>query len=360
MTNPSQSAFPTPPSSIDKLSYPFEEVPEKSTIMEVASGVFWIRMPLKFSLDHINLWLLDDGDGWVLVDTSMDTPDMREIWEEIIAQYCQNKPIKRVFCTHMHPDHVGLAGWLVEKFDSDLLMSRLEYLTCRVLAADTGKSAPPEGIKFYRQHDMSDAFIEGYKKMFGAFGRVIYRMPQNYTRMKDRDILTIGGRDWEMIGGNGHSPEHLCLYCADLGVFITGDQVLPKISSHIGTFPTEPASDNLTDWIESCAAIKQRVPENVLVLPAHNTPFYGLHVRLQNLIDNHENALMRLLAILETPHKASDNVLFKQLFKRKIDETNLGMALSETLSHLNCLINRGLVRHSQDEKGVLWYEAVKA
>ncbi len=344
----------------EKINYPLEALPEKGEIKQVVEGVFWIRMPLFFSLDHINLWLLDDGDGWILVDTSIHTKDMVEIWEMLIEKYCQNKPIKKVICTHMHPDHVGMAGWIVERFGCALLMTRLEYLTCRVLAADTGRPAPPEGISFYQQHAMPEHFVENYKKLFGSFGKVIYAMPQSYQRLDDADILTIGGRQWEIVVGNGHSPEHASLYCKDLDVFITGDQVLPKISSHIGTFPTEPDADNLSDWLDSCAKLKERVPDTVLVLPAHNTPFYGLHVRLQKLIESHEKALSRILKLLSTPRNANDSDLFSNLFKRKIDDTNLGMALSETLSHLNCLMKRGLIERRQDENGILWYHAVRS
>lgn len=341
----------------DKLSFPFDAVPEKGEMVAVADGVFWIQMPLFFELNHINLWMLDDGDGWVLVDTSIHTKDMCTIWETLIEKYCQDKPIKKVICTHMHPDHVGMAGWLVERFDCELVMTRLEYLTCRLLAADTGKPAPPEGLSFFRKHAMPESFLENYEKMFGGFGKAIYRMPQSYKRIEDRDILRIGGHDWEVVVGNGHSPEHASLYCAALDVFITGDQVLPKISSHIGTFPTEPDSDNLSDWLESCANIPIRVPDTVLVLPAHNTPFFGLHARLTNLIENHEKALARILKLLDVPRNANDPDLFSNLFKRKINESNHGMALSETLSHLNCLMKREQVIRYEDAQGILWYRA---
>ncbi|WP_439955514.1 hypothetical protein, partial [Klebsiella pneumoniae] len=72
---------------------------------------------------------------------------------------------------------------------------------------------------------------------------------------------------------------------------ISGDQVLPKISSNVSVFPTEPDGDPLTDWLNSLAKVKREVPDDVLVLPAHNEPFRGLHARLDHLARGHERGL---------------------------------------------------------------------
>jgi glyoxylase-like metal-dependent hydrolase (beta-lactamase superfamily II) len=154
--------------------------------------------------------------------------------------------------------------------------------------------------------------------------------------------------------GCGHSPEHACLYCPELKLMISGDQVLPRISSNVSVFPTEPDGDPLTDWLTSLARIKTQIPNDVLVLPAHNDPFHGLHPRLDHLIEGHERGLVRLREMIAQPKRAVD--VFRALFRRQIDEEHLlGLATGESLAHLNCLIARGQAVRERDANGVDWY-----
>ncbi|MGE0740007.1 MAG: MBL fold metallo-hydrolase [Hyphomonadaceae bacterium] len=338
-----------------QLIYPLGDPPEAGIAREIAPGVHWVRMPLPFALQWINLWLIEDGDGWTIVDTGVGLEQSREYWRQIFDATLQGRPVKRVICTHMHPDHMGLAGWICRKFGATLYMSRLEYVTCRMLVADTGREAPEEGVRFYRGAGWDEDAIDSYKVRFGGFGKAVSRLPDAYRRLSDGDSIEIGGRVWRVITGNGHSPEHVCLYQDELKLFISGDQVLPRISSNVSVFPTEPEGDPLSDWINSCKKLLAAVPNDVLVLPAHNEPFRGLHERLQNLIDGHERALARLLHRLrQGPKRAID--LFVALFARRIGPDLLGMATGETIAHLNCLIRRGHARAKPDEKGVIYYE----
>ncbi|HRE44384.1 MAG TPA: MBL fold metallo-hydrolase, partial [Terricaulis sp.] len=322
-----------------------------------APGVYWVRMRLPFALQAINLWLIEDGDGWTIVDTGIALEESREFWRKIFDEVLQGKPVTRVICTHMHPDHIGLAGWICRKYGAQLWMSRLEYVTGRMLVADTGRQAPEEGVRFYRGAGWEEADIERYKKRFGGFGQAVSRVPEAYHRLNDGDVIEIGARPWRIITGNGHSPDHVCLWQEELKLFISGDQVLPRISSNVSVFPTEPEADPLTDWIESCKKLRAAIPNDVLVLPAHNEPFYGLHERLDHLIDGHEKALARVLSRLaQEPRRAVD--LFGALFARKIGSDLIGMATGEAIAHANCLIGRGLARAVTDEAGVVRYESI--
>ena len=335
-----------------RYDYPVAEPPEPGTKLEVAPGVWWVRMPLPFSLKWINLWLLEDGEGWTLVDTGIQTSETKQHWRTIFAEGLNGKPITRVIVTHMHPDHVGLAGWITKKFQCDLWMSRLEYITCRMLVADTGREAPEAGVKFYRAAGWEQEDLDRYVDRFGGFGKAVSQLPDAYHRLADEQELTIGGRTWRIVTGCGHSPEHACLYCPDLNVLISGDQILPRISSNVSVFPTEPEADPLKDWIDSCGKVKAAVPADVLTLPAHNEPFYGAHKRLDALVEGHETGMRRLLSRLDEPRRAVD--LFVALFARAIDKDVLGMATGETLAHLNCLRGRGLIV-SRLDGGTLWY-----
>ena len=340
-----------------RLTYPFEVTPEPGSgeAVEVAPGVLWLRQPLGGSLQFINVWALADGDGWALVDTGMQTHDSAQAWRKAFAGVLDGRPITRMICTHLHPDHVGLAGWITRKFGCRLWMTRLEYFQCRMLVADTGREAPEDGIRFFRAAGWDDDAIDNYKARFGGFGKAIYQLPDSYRRMADGDAFEVGGRKWQVVTGNGHSPEHACLYCPELKLLISGDQVLPRISSNVSVFPTEPDADPLTDWITSCAKLKAAVPDDVLVLPAHNDPFHGLHARLDHLINGHERSLGRLEKMLAEPRRAID--VFGALFARKIGPELLGMATGESLAHINCLIRRGLAVREVDNDGVAWYRA---
>jgi glyoxylase-like metal-dependent hydrolase (beta-lactamase superfamily II) len=339
-----------------KLTYPFEDKPAAGETMEVAPGVLWVRMPLPMALNHINLWLLEDGEGWTLVDTGIAFEDTRTHWRSIFEKSLKGKPITRVICTHMHPDHIGLAGWITRKFQCRLWISRLEYVTCRMLVADTGREAPDEGVAFLRAAGWDEDALDSYRVKFGGFGKAVSRLPDGFKRVAEGDIIRIGAHDWRVITGNGHSPEHVCLWQPDLKLVISGDQVLPRISSNVSVFPTEPDADPLSDWLRSCAKLKAALPDDLLILPSHNEAFFGLHARLQHLIDGHEKTLSRIERRLQDKdHRAID--LFGALFARAIGPELQGMATGETIAHLNCLMERGRATRRLTQDGVALYAA---
>jgi glyoxylase-like metal-dependent hydrolase (beta-lactamase superfamily II) len=339
-----------------KLVYPFASAPARGQTLEVAPGILWIRMPLPYSLNHINLWGIDDGDGWALVDTGMRTEETALAWRELFVNATDQRPLKRVFVTHMHPDHVGMAGWLTRRFGVRLWMTRLEYLTCRVMVSDTGREAPPDAIDFYRRAGWGEAPIETYKARFGNFGKHIHTLPDSYRRLHDGEQLRIGKNDWRVVVGTGHSPEHACLYCPALKVLISGDQVLPKISSNVSVHPIDPEANPLADWNASLAKLKREVPDDVLVLPSHNECFRGLHARIDSLAQGQERALARLRRSLQEPKRAVD--VFGALFARSISDADvplMGMATGESVACLNYLMRRGEATCELDASGVAWY-----
>lgn len=337
------------------LVYPLKAIPGFGEAMEIAPGVLWMRLPLGGPLSGVNVWALADGDGWTLVDTGMQTEETARAWRRLLGEPLGRKPATRVIVTHLHPDHVGMAGWLTRKFDCRLWMTRLEYLQCRMLVEDTGREAPADALRFYRAAGWSAEDIEDYRARFGGFGKRIHQLPDSYRRLHDGEALSIGGQEWRVVVGSGHSPEHACLYCPELKLLISGDQVLPRISSNVSVFPTEPDGDPLSEWLTSLARIKMLVPDDVLVLPAHNEPFLGLHARLDHLIRGHERGLERLTRLLAEPKRSID--VFGSLFARKIGPELLGMATGEALAHLNCLKVRGRAVAEPDADGVVWWRA---
>ena len=339
----------------DSISYEYDFRPEIGEAVDILPGLKWLRLPLPFLLGHINVWLLRDGDGWAIVDTGIFTATTRKVWENVFKRILDNAPITRVFVTHLHPDHVGCAGWLCERFDVELSMSRDEYLLCRLLVSDTGMPAPEEGQRFYRSAGFSEDYMFRYIEMFGTFGRLVAPLPQSYHRLVEGPVFNIGDREWQVITGHGHSPEHACLYCPEQNVLISGDQILPTISSNVSVFPTEPSANPLAGWFESLHRLQDVLPDDVLVLPAHGKPFRGVKSRLDTLIDEHESGLEKLRELCREPQRAVD--VFPALFKSKITDSNLMMATGEAIAHLNYLFYAGELEINKEENGIRWYRS---
>jgi glyoxylase-like metal-dependent hydrolase (beta-lactamase superfamily II) len=338
--------------SEDRVRYPLTKKPETGdgSVVEVAPGVLWLRMPLAGPLRWINVWALADKGGWTIVDTGVHSAGAITGWQQAFQGALRDKPVVRVIVTHMHPDHCGMAGWLTDRFGARLWMTRLEYLTCRLMAADI--KVPAEGIDFFRAAGCDAEFIEYYRTKFGYFGKQIYPLPSAYRRIVDQERILIGAHEWIVVVGNGHSPEHACLYCPELQLLISGDQVLPRISSNISVYPTEPDSNPLLDWLTSLERIKTLVPDSALVLPSHNSPFFGLHARLDQLLEHHRCSLDRLIAHIALPRRVVD--VFTVLFKRPVSAETMNLATGEAVAHLNYLLFSQQAARERDSSGV-WH-----
>jgi len=235
------------------LRYPWETPPSGAEAIEVASGVLWMRLPLPMKLDHVNVYALDEGDSWTIVDTGFDSRKTRGIWADIMAGPLQGKPISRVIVTHHHPDHIGLAGWFQSEHGAELWTTRTAWLMGRMLQLDTQEMATPETIAFWKSAGMDPAIVEERSKERPFnFSDVVAPLPLGYRRIKQGDTIRVGGRDWDVHMGNGHAPEHATLWSRDDNLVIAGDQILSSISSNIGVYATEPEADPVADWLEAC------------------------------------------------------------------------------------------------------------
>jgi glyoxylase-like metal-dependent hydrolase (beta-lactamase superfamily II) len=318
------------------LRYPYGQwAPEPGTLKEVAPGIFWLRMPLPFSLNHINLYILDEGDGWTLVDTGLNTAEVKAHWQTLFAGPLAHKPVKRILVTHYHPDHIGLAGWLCQEQHTALWMARTEYLFAQYLCLDVRDQPPGEVVRFYKRAGWSAQALERLQaRGWGLFSKAVAPLPASFHRLQEGDRLIIQGHSWDILVGRGHSPEHLCLYSAHAGVLIAGDQLLPRITSNVSVYPIEPSNNPLQDWLSSLERIKQ-LDDRLLVLPAHNEPFYNLRARCDQLATDHHEKLERLAAFCTSPKSAVD--AFEILFKRAIGADEMMMATGESLAHLHYL-----------------------
>lgn len=342
-------------SSLTKtIRFPHETPPAAGEAIEVAEGVLWIRMPLPMRLDHVNVYALDDGDGWTVIDSGFNSKKGRGIWEALMAGPLKGKPIKRVLVTHHHPDHVGMAGWLQSEHGAELWTTRTAWLFSRMLTLDVQTEWPEETLAFYRAAGMETSVYDKRKseRPFN-FADVVAPMPLGFQRIKQDDVLTIGGRRWVVHIGHGHAPEHATLWSMDDDLVISGDQIIAGISSNLGVYATEPEADPVGDWLESCERLGALAQDVHFVLPGHKLPFFGLPQRMEQLINNHHHALDRLEDYLQEPKTAAE--CFQPLFKRKIGDGEYGLALVEAYGHLNNLHQNGrIIRERRADDAWLW------
>lgn len=344
-----------------QIHYPLGDVlpPEGGTIT-VAPGVKWIRMGLPFALDHINLWLLRDRqpdvhgtlvEGWTVVDCCIDSPSTRAQWEQVFASSLEGLPILRVIVTHMHPDHIGLAHWLCERWNVNLWISATDYQVARVAVYDPNGFGGEAGADFYTLHGMQDGeFLQHVRGRASYFPTLVPALPPRFRRLMDGDLLEIGGRVWQCISGYGHAPEHIALYCAELSALISGDMVLPRISTNVSVHASEPESNPLRLFLTSLLRYLV-LPEETLTLPSHGKPFQGLHERIRQLQSHHQDRLNEILVAAEQGSLSAFDVL-PIMFKRKLDAHQMTFAMGEALAHLHWLWFEGRLQRIWDANGV--------
>lgn len=338
-----------------KLHHPFEATGNAGDVQEVAPGIFWVRMPLPFALNHINLWLLRDGDAWTVVDTGIGRPEVQRHWQRVVDEVAGGGPIRRVIVTHFHPDHLGNAGWFVETYGATLWITHQEWLMGRLLAVDGTEATEEAMIEFYRRCGLEADNIFELKNRGGEYNKMVTSIPRHFRRISEGERIDIDGFEWEVIVGQGHAPEHACLYCGERKILLSGDQILPRITPFVGVPPMEPDANPLERFLASLEKFRRLDPET-LVLPAHELPFTGVLDRIEYMREHHEDRLEELLDACERPITAREGV--EVLFRRELNSQHLRMATNETLSHLHMLMARGQIERTAREDGVWEYRAV--
>ncbi len=340
------------------LRYPWERVPGPGEAVEVAEGILWLRLPLPMKLDHVNVYALDEGDHWTIVDTGMDLASGREAWDALLGGPLAGKPVGRAVITHHHPDHIGLLGWFAGR-GAEIWATRLGWALARMLQLDHNELPPPEQLAFRRRAGMPPHLLDKFagERPFN-FSTCTTPIPLGYRAIVEGATLRLGGRDWVVHFGHGHAPDHATFWSTDGMLVLAGDQIIPGISSNIGVYPSEPEADPLAEWLESCARLRDVASgTDPLVLPGHKLPFWGIGFRLGQLIENHEHALDRVLASLHGgPRTAAE--LFQPIFKREIGGSQYGLALAESVAHMNFLYRAGRV--SRTLRDGAWIYAAEA
>ncbi len=352
-----------------ELNYPWPDVPALGAWTTLRPGVHWVRMPLPFALDHINLWVLDDEvdgrAGYTAIDTGISDEVTKQAWERVFDSAFNGLPLLRLLCTHFHPDHFGLAYWLAAGGDkarwrAPLWMSATEYAFGRFLSLGADQTTGDSAAQHFARNGLDDRDALGKVRARGSghYPKLVPSFPPSYRRIQDGDEIAIGPahakRVFRAIVGFGHAPEHVSLYCQDDRLLISGDMVLPRISTNVSVFDLEPESNPLPRYLHSLDRLLL-LPADTLVLPSHGRPFTGLHTRIAQQHTHHAERLAEVLAACARPQTAASIV--PVLFKRELDLHQTTFALGEALAHLHALWYEGKVERRTDDAGVYRFAA---
>ena len=331
------------------LDHPWPAPPAPGDVITVAPGIKWLRMPLPFQLDHINLWLLEDGPGVTVVDTGVGLPDTRALWEHAFAAHLDGRPIARVLVTHFHPDHMGNAGWLTERWRTDLWCTQAEWLWAQLAWRSREAADVERRLEHYRRHGVGEEALARLRRRGNHYPGLVPTVAPAFHCLREGDVLPIGERRWRVLTVRGHAPEHACLHCPEAGLLISGDQVLPKITTNVSVWGEQPDANPLGLYLDSLARFRPMAADT-LVLPSHGLPFRGLHARLAQLRDHHDARLAETLDALVEPRTTAE--LVTTLFRRELDTHQLSFAVGEALAHLHFLEADGRAVRAIGEDGI--------
>ena len=340
----------------EKISFPYIEPPKAGELTRITHGIFWARLSLPMLIDHVNVYILEDDEGLTLIDTGLNFSNCRAAWIDILNKKFRNKQVKKIVITHHHPDHIGLLGWFVKKYDLEVLVSRTSWLLARMLYFDRQEKPSAQALEFWQKAGMEKKILEEKKntKPFN-FSDVVTFFPLGFNALNQGDEITLGGKKWRVEIGQGHAPNHVTLWGLDCPIVFSGDQIIPGISSNLGVYPTEPLLDTVGLWLESCNKFLAISKKGHLVLPGHKLPFYGLPIRLKQLIDNHVQAIERIKNKLSKEECTAVD-LFHPIFKRKISSKEYGLALAEAVGHINYFRVRNMVSSFKRKDGALLFK----
>lgn len=331
------------------LTFPVPDPPPFGTPFELAPSLLWLRLPLSIGLDHINLWLLAEADGWSLIDCGLPSPAILPLWEHVAAEVVGPGKLRRLLVTHHHPDHLGMAGWLTARFGVELEIPAAEYRTARLLLDAPAPQRRQEALSFYGAAGGDGALLAMIAGRGDFYAGLVPDLPSRFLPLRPGETIRLGGREWTILAGEGHAPEMAMLWCGAERILIAADQVLPTISPNIGVWPGAPDADPLARFLAGFGELRA-LPADTLVLPSHGLPFRGLGERLDEMAVHHDRRLDTVLSACAAPVTASD--LLPLLYRRKLEGAQVLLGIAEAVAHLHYLRGRGELATETDAAGV--------
>jgi glyoxylase-like metal-dependent hydrolase (beta-lactamase superfamily II) len=342
-----------PTAAGDALYFPREKPPQAGEVVELAPGLIWARLYLPFRLNHVNVYLLKDDDGWTLIDTGIGNEATIAAWTTLFEGPLKGNNITRLIVTHSHPDHVGLAGWIVERFDCPLFMSQVEYLQSAYHQHRGSEDRLQAQRLFFRRHGMDEGLTDLLLGRGQDYLKRVSTLPASYHRLTGGDAVRIGHRHFRVITGGGHSLDQVMLYAPEDKLFLSADQVLSKISPNVSVWAVEPESNALGAYLQSLGELKAALSDDVLVLPGHGIPFYGVKARIAQLADHHEERCGLIAEACRVSPKTCAELVPVVFSKHQLDPHQTGFAAGEVIAHMNYMLAEKRLTRQIDASGVL-------
>ncbi|SHJ44575.1 MBL fold metallo-hydrolase [Cycloclasticus pugetii] len=327
------------------LTFPIASKPEFGLPMKVEEGIFLLKMPIPYALDHINLWLLRDGEGWTIIDSGFYSEEATLLWNKVLVDFCHNEPIQKIIITHFHPDHVGMAQWLAHKTNAPVHMSQIEFLTTQMACQEYSKQQKARRREYFERFGLAQEDIQQLQDKVGGYVTGVPEAPTSYQRLVDGQSLLINGEPWHLLQFNGHSPGHICLHNKQRDLLVSGDQILPNISPNVSVNFYESDADPLADYLSSLGTLATLGADTV-VLPSHGRIFKGIKERATMLKEGHRKSLDQILAFCQQARSGLE--VLHTLYGKRLSLFNLSLATGEAMAHLNYLIGTGEVTRSGD------------
>ncbi len=357
MTPHTAIAKSTTAPAADGLRYPNETPPKPDEAIEVAPGIVWVRLALPFRLNHVNIYLIADSDGWTMIDTGIGNDATIAAWTALFEGPLKNFKITRLIVTHAHPDHVGLAGWIVERFGCPLYMSQVEYLQSAYHQHRGSEERRLAQRLFFRRHGMNEDITEALLGRGQDYLKRVSVLPAVYHRLSNGDVISIGARKFKIITGGGHALDQVMLYCEADSIFLSADQVLSKISPNVSVWAVEPEANSLGEYLRSLASLGGILKDDVLVLPGHGIPFYGVKTRIKQLADHHEERCQIIADACADAAKTSAELVPIVFHKHVLDAHQTGFAAGELIAHVNYMLAHGRLKAIEQPDGILKFKS---
>jgi len=339
---------------VKDITYVMDEPPQEGIPVELADGIYMLRLPLPFALDHVNVCLLEEKDSWTIIDAGLGSQACLDIWDNLLTSFLSKKPVKQLILTHYHPDHVGLSGDLVERTGAQVHMSRTEWLMANMLYYDNEGELGAKMLNLFQQHGLPEKECEEIKSFKSSYRDRCSKLPNGFNRIRHGDHLNFGNSRWQCRQGSGHSPEHISLYSSERNVLIAGDHILPKITPNIPMPVQDLTANPIADYLDSLQTFRD-IGEDELILPSHRLPFSGIRTRIDQLTNHHHERLQTLVEACNEPVTVFD--VLPVLFRRELDSNQMSFAMLEALSHMVYLERKGSIIKQFKNRLFSWQSA---
>lgn len=299
-------------------------------------GIYQVRLPLPFRLNHINSYAIKGREGWWLVDTGLNTELNRQVWQQFMTQEgISHRDIRAIYITHAHPDHFGAAGWLQGLTSAPVFISDVDEAAIQRIWQGKDQKMVDAVSEMFNSNGMPTLLTKDATKEMNALAASTQPLPR-FSTVKYSSTVRLGDFEYRTLLTPGHSDGHICYFNEEFGVLLSGDHLLPKITSNISLWPNAQP-DPLDNYLQS---LQDNLRLSVaLALPAHGHPFNNVKERIHELLTHHQERLNLMKGLV-----TGDDTVYsicKQAFGEGLNAHEVRFAMAETAAHLMYLVHRG-------------------